>query len=220
MGDVVACKMDVDTVTLPDGETLPATPENRRRAQELWQLDEKGRAERVEGETNEDDLRVERAERELEEMRKQYEQDRAERDREDEQKQREEQQRANEEQEAENRRALERENERLRMQMIEAENEKLRADLVHEQVVRRLLEQLNNKTGASRNHAGMDRTATADGSTAVNLETDLARYSLPVNDIDADIIADFANCVPLESKLRSVDAYGNARVCTTTEFFE
>lgn len=69
-------------MTLPDGNSLPASPENRRRAADLWQLDNKGQAEKVEDELDEDDEKVERAERELKELRRKYESEREERQRE------------------------------------------------------------------------------------------------------------------------------------------
>ena len=68
--------MEPETVILPDGQQLPASPENRRRAAELWQLDNSGRPERVEDELREDDERVERAEREIQEMRRNFERER------------------------------------------------------------------------------------------------------------------------------------------------
>ena len=69
MGNVVDSEMEDDTVTLPDGQDLPASPENRRRAAEMWQLDNKGQPERVERELDDEDERVERAEIELAEQR-------------------------------------------------------------------------------------------------------------------------------------------------------
>jgi len=42
--------MNVDTMTLPDGNSLSASPENRRRAFDLWQLNNSGKPERLDDE--------------------------------------------------------------------------------------------------------------------------------------------------------------------------
>ena len=47
VGDVVILSMEPETVILPDGQQLPASLENRRRAAELWQLDNSGSPERA-----------------------------------------------------------------------------------------------------------------------------------------------------------------------------
>jgi hypothetical protein len=44
-----------DQVTFPDGSTVIASPPNRRRASELWQLDNKRRPEKIEDEDNDRD---------------------------------------------------------------------------------------------------------------------------------------------------------------------
>ena len=65
--------MDVDNVTLPDGNSLPDSPENRRRAFDLWQLDNKGQPEMVNDDLEDDGERVELAEKELAELRQKFE---------------------------------------------------------------------------------------------------------------------------------------------------
>ena len=42
-------------MTFPDGSTVIASPPNRRRANELWQLDNKSRPEKIEDEDNDRD---------------------------------------------------------------------------------------------------------------------------------------------------------------------
>ena len=42
--------MDVDAVTLPDGTSMISSPQNRRRASELWKLDNKSKPVRVDDE--------------------------------------------------------------------------------------------------------------------------------------------------------------------------
>ena len=124
MGNVVDSEMEDDTVTLSDGQDLPASPENRRRAAEMWQLDNKGQPERVERELDDEDERVEQAEIELPvtEMRRRFECEREERLREDQERERVERERQMIEQMAERQTMVQRDNERLKLQVMTVEN--------------------------------------------------------------------------------------------------
>ena len=85
--------MDVDNVTLPDGNSLPDSPENRRRAFDLWQLDNKGQPEMVNDDLEDDGERVKLAEEELAELRQKFEAELEDRRQEDGRREREEQDR-------------------------------------------------------------------------------------------------------------------------------
>ena len=75
--------MESETVTLPDGTDLVASPENRRQANDLWQLDNSGKPELVRDDCDDDDNRVADAEREVRRLRQEFENEREDRDRED-----------------------------------------------------------------------------------------------------------------------------------------
>ena len=206
-------------MVLPDGQQLPASPENRRRAAELWQLDNSGRPERVEDELREDDERVERAEREIQEMRRNFEREREERRREDDDRERAEHVRNKDEHATERQRTTERENEVLRFEMIQMENDRLKSDAQRDRQVQMLREELEDereKTRLRQKDTVDTRTETA---TTTQDWTDAVRYSLQMDDPAVDVVTDFSNCVILEPKLRSIDSVGNPRVGTTTEFF-
>ena len=209
-------------MTLPDGNSLPASPENRRRAADLWQLDNKGQAEKVEDELDEDDEKVERAERELKELRRKYESEREERQREDSEREQERAEQEKTEKMAEKQTAMEQENERLRYEMMAAENERLKSDLNAQREVQKLRDELAEEREKNRPRQEGTVTATEAGDAEVVKQRiqDAIRYSLPLGDPAADVIADFANCIRLEDKIRSVDSQGNARISTVTELFE
>ena len=221
MGNVVDSEMEDDTVTLPDGQDLPASPENRRRAAEMWQLDNKGQPERVERELDDEDERVERAEIELAEMRRRFECEREERLREDQERERVERERQMIEQMAERQTMVERDNERLKLQMVTVENERLRNDLTVAREVQKLKDELAEERGKNRlPPADVNVTVPADdAATATQRMKDAIRYSVPLDDPAVDLITDFSNCVVLEDRLKAVGTDGNPRTSTVTEFF-
>ena len=213
--------MEDDTVTLPDGQDLPASPENRRRAAEMWQLDNKGQPERVERELDDEDERVERAEIELAEMRRRFECEREERLREDQERERVERERQMIEQMAERQTMVERDNERLKLQVVTVENERLRNDLTVAREVQKLKDELAEERGKNRlPPADVNVTVPADdAATATQRMKDAIRYSVPLDDPAVDVITDFSNCVVLEDRLKAVGTDGNPRTSTVTEFF-
>lgn len=221
MGNVVDSEMEDDTVTLPDGQDLPASPENRRRAAEMWQLDNKGQPERVERELDDEDERVERAEIELAEMRRRFECEREERLREDQERERVERERQMIEQMAERQTMVERDNERLKLQVVTVENERLRNDLTVAREVQKLKDELAEERGKNRlPPADVNVTVPADdAATATQRMKDAIRYSVPLDDPAVDLITDFSNCVVLEDRLKAVGTDGNPRTSTVTEFF-
>lgn len=213
--------MDVDNVTLPDGNSLPDSPENRRRAFDLWQLDNKGQPEMVNGDLEDDGERVELAEKELAELRQKFEAELEDRRQEDGRREREEQDRKKMVDMEERQTKVERENEQLRYQLMAAENTRLQSEITAAREVQKVRDELV----AEREKNGPQRTKTVnaaadDDPMAAELRLKAAiRYSVPLNDPAVDIVTDFANCVPLDDKLRAVNADGIPKMSTPTEFF-
>ena len=116
--------MESETVTLPDGTDLVASPENRRRANDLWQLDNNGKPELVRDDCDD-------AERGLRRLRQEFENEREDRDREDRDREDREQERVNRDRVTREREENEREKEQLRSEIRESEYARMKQELEH-----------------------------------------------------------------------------------------
>ena len=206
-------------MTLPDGSTLIASPPNRRRAAELWGLDNKSRPVMIDADDDDDEktndnddlIEIERLKDELrqkmievdrERDKARAEREADERDRAAERERDDEMRNAEREQDQIQRERLIHEMQQLRMQREhDAENRKLTARLIEEMDRNRTLEHHVKKEPA-----------------AVDDDADF-RYSLPMNHADSDVMTDLANCVPLDDKLKQIGPNETARVSTVTDFF-
>ena len=208
-------------MTFPDGTSMISSPQNRRRASELWKLDNKSKPVRVDDEDDEEE--IEKMKRELNEQREEFEKER-ERDREERAKDEYERLKMNDE--LMNDKLMN--DERLKMNDELINDERLKMKVEIENLKMKLAYEEENKVLRERLMAEIQLNAAAkrpadcghdvdvnNGSDAKNV----IKYSLALNHPDADIMSDLANCVPLSSRLKQMNTNDTARISTVTDFF-
>jgi len=209
-----------DQVTFPDGSTVIASPPNRRRASELWQLDNKRRPEKIEDEDNDRDddnndsdngEEIEQLKIELRQQRVEFERKCAERDLV-------ERENLEDRMRAEERQRLECEREREGRAEVEAKLNELKKRMQHEAEVNSLKDRLMQEMERNRLLSEKPKGVRPDINDESEVQDGL-KYSLPMNHADADVLTDFANCVPLKSRLKQFGLNETVQVNTVTSFF-
>jgi hypothetical protein len=211
-----------DHVTLPDGTTLPASPDNRSRARQLWATDNSS-SDKVNNEMNAEEQRVLVLEEHLRAQREEFERalesEQAQRAQEHEQH---EQELRAQEQEHQDQRARAQAYEQERERERQREFEKLQMQLQYEQRLSAVQDRLQQEMERNEHNQPVRVTDTDVHAAAERERTRLQAilYSLPMNHPAFDPVVELSNCILLPSGLMQEHKTGSTSTTTPAELFD